>query len=440
MLVDKWILESVDILLAFFTVYLFFLYFGIFFQKKKARFNVLLGIAVLIVWQLGIPNIIHMLSVAWNICVTLGVTLFAVINIFEGKVWMKCFFSITFDVVWMLAETLIGDLLMIYGGNIIELRIFGFLASKLFLFIVTIALKKVFTNEKIRELPPGHSILILLVPIGSIYIMNAVFILAYRTEWKYAEVYSLVSAVILLIVNILIFYIYIKLADDLRIRRMNMVYEQQLDLCERHREETELATLQMRDVRHSMRNHFLSILAYAEKGECERIIRFVNDVMEGGKLRSSGVINTGNIVTDSLVGYWKKAAEDKGIEFQSEIDIPMEMPFRGADVSLILGNLLENAVEAAEQAEGERYIRFKIKYDKGNLLIIVENSHKGGLVRGKGEELRTTKADAVNHGIGIPSVRRTAEKYRGVVAIDSTEERCFVIRVVLYGIHTEKVT
>ena len=47
MLVDKWILESVDILLAFFTVYLFFLYFGIFFQKKKARFNVLLGIAVL---------------------------------------------------------------------------------------------------------------------------------------------------------------------------------------------------------------------------------------------------------------------------------------------------------------------------------------------------------------------------------------------------------
>lgn len=111
MLVDKWILESVDILLAFFTVYLFFLYFGIFFQKKKARFNVLLGIAVLIVWQLGIPNIIHMLSVAWNICVTLGVTLFAVINIFEGKVWMKCFFSITFDVVWMLAETLIGDLL-----------------------------------------------------------------------------------------------------------------------------------------------------------------------------------------------------------------------------------------------------------------------------------------------------------------------------------------
>ena len=440
MLADKWVAGAVDVLLAFLAVYLFFQYFSIFFQRKEGNFRALLGIVVLIVWQLDVSNIIHMLSAAWNICVTMGITLFAVTSIFEGKVWMKCFFSVTFDAVWMLAEMLIGDLLMIYGGNIIELRIFGSFASKLFLFIVIIALKKVFTNEKIRELSPGHSIHILLVPIGSIYIMNAVFMLAYRTEWQYAEVYSLVSAVILLIVNILIFYIYIKLADDLRIRRMNMVYEQQLDLCERHREETELAMLQMRDVRHSMRNHFLSILAYAEKGECEKIIRFVNDVMEGGKLRGSGTVNTGNIVTDSLVGYWKKAAEDRGIEFQSEIDIPMEMPFRGVDVSLILGNLLENAAEAAEKAERERYIRLKIKYDKRNLLIIVENSHKGGLVRGKGEELRTTKADAVNHGIGIPSVRRTAEKYRGVVAIDSTEERCFVIRVVLYGIHTEKVT
>lgn len=440
MLVDKWLGETVDILLALFTVYLFFLYFSIFFQREKRNFRALLGIAVLIIWQFDVSNIIHMLSAAQNICVTLGVTLFAVISIFEGKVWMRCFFSVTFDAIWMLAEMLIGDLLLIYGGNIVELQIFGSLASKLFLFIVIIALKRVFTNEKIRELPPGHSILILLIPIGSIYIMNAVFMLAYRTEWQYAEVHSLVSAIILLIVNILIFYIYIKLADDLRIRRMNMVYEQQLDLCERHREETELATLQMRDVRHSMRNHFLSILAYAEKGECERIIRFVNDVMEGGKLRSSGAINTGNIVTDSLVGYWKKAAEDKEIEFQSEIDIPMEMPFRGADVSLILGNLLENAAEAAEQAERERYIRLKIKYDKRNLLIIVENSYKGGLVRGKGEELRTTKADAVNHGIGIPSVRRTAEKYRGVVAIDDAVSGRFVIRVVLYGLHTEKVT
>lgn len=129
-----------------------------------------------------------------------------------------------------------------------------------------VALKKVFTNEKVRELPPKHSILLILILIGSMYIMNAVFILSYRTKWKAAKVHSLISAVILLFINILIFYVYIKLTDDLQVRHINMVYEQQLDLCERHQKETELSTLQMRDV------------------------------MEEGKLNISETVNTGNIV------------------------------------------------------------------------------------------------------------------------------------------------
>lgn len=66
-------------------------------------------------------------------------------------------------------------------------------------------------------------------------------------------------------------------------------------------------------------------------------------------------------MTDSLVGYWKKAAENMRIEFLSELSIPMEMPFRGADISLIIGNLLENAVEGADKAEGKKYIRFTMK-------------------------------------------------------------------------------
>ena len=121
------------------------------------------------------------------------------------------------------------------------------------------------------------------------------------------------------------------------------------------------------------------------------------------------------------------------IEFLSELSIPMEMPFRGADISLIIGNLLENAVEGADKAEGKKYIRFIMKYDRNNLLITVENSYKGKLIKGKGGELRTTKADASNHGIGLQSVRRAAEKYKGVLTIDDTLPECFCARVVLYG-------
>ena len=433
MAVDKWGIGVAYVLLAAFAIYLFFYYFSIFFQRRKKGIRVLVGIIVFISWQVVAPSVIHSLPVIWKAGMALGFTLFAVINIFEGKVWMKVFFFTTFDVIWMLSETLIGNLLLIYGANIQEQQLLGSFTSKLFFFLVIVALKKVFTNEKIMELPPVHSILIVLIPVGSIYIMNAVFILAYRAEWRYREAYSFGSVVILLFINVLIFYIYIKLAEDLQIRRMNLVYEQQLELYERYQKERELSILQIRDVRHSMRNHFLSILAYAEKGECGKIIQFVNDVMEEGKLMLSEAVNTGNIVTDSQVGYWQSVAENEGIKFQSELSIPMEMPFRGADISLILGNLLENAVEAAQKVEGEKYIRLKLKYDKRNLLVIVENNYKGELVREKENKLRTTKADAANHGIGISSVRRVAEKYQGTVNIDDTVSGRFVIRVVLYG-------
>ena len=433
MLIDNWLIGAIDILPTVFTAYIFFFYFNIFFEKKKRSIRVLTGIIVFVFWQLSIPEIVRILPAARNIGVTVGVTLFAVISIFEGKIWKKCFFVIIFDAVWMLVETLVNNLLMLYCEYLAVSQRFGAFVSKLLFFAVILALKKIFTNEEIKELPAGHNILLVFIPVGSIYIMNAVFTLAYSTSWEYAEVYSLMSVVILLVINVLVFYVYIKLADDLQVKRMNVVYEQQLELCERHQEETEISMLQIRDVRHSMRNHFISILAYAERGECDEIIQFVDDVIEDGKLELSGTVNTGNIVTDSLVGYWERIAEQKGIEFRSKLSIPMEMPFKGADISLILGNLLENAVEGAGKAEKRKYIRLKIKYDKKNLLIMVENSYKGKLVKGRGEELRTTKTDKDNHGIGLSSVRRVVGKYHGTVSIDDSIPECFVIRMVLYG-------
>ena len=110
----------------------------------------------------------------------------------------------------------------------------------------------------------------------------------------------------------------------------------------------------------------------------------------------------------------------------------MEMPFKGADISLILGNLLENAVEGAEKATKRKYIKLSVKYDRKNLLITVENSYGGKLKKVK-EELKTTKEDTANHGIGLASVRRAARKYQGTVFIDDTVPECFLVRIVLYG-------
>ena len=432
MSINKWIVAGTDILRALFIIYIFFHFFSIFLNRKKRGIQVTTGVLGLVAWQIDIFGIVSMIPIEWNIVVSIGVTLIAVFNIFEGKFIEKCFFSIIFDALWMLVETMVGNLLMIYCELVADSQVIGSFVSKLMFLVVVVALKKVFTKEEVQELSGGYGVGFIFIPIGSIYIMNAVFVLVDKAQKEYAEVYSLISVVILLLINILIGYIYIKLADDQQIRRKNTVYEQQLELCERHQEETELATLQMRDVKHNMRNNFISLLAYAEQGECEKMIGFINDVMEEGKLRVSKGTTTGNIVIDSLVEYWQRTAEKEEIEFQAELSIPMEMSFKGADISLILGNLLENAVEGAEKATKRKYIKLSVKYDRKNLLITVENSYGGKLKKVK-EELKTTKEDTANHGIGLASVRRAARKYQGTVFIDDTVPECFLVRIVLYG-------
>lgn len=435
MSMSKTLSYGTDILFIIFAVYLFFYYFDIFLKRRKRTVLSMIGLVIFMAWQFEMSSV-NLLPAYGNIIVTIITTLFAVAQIYEGKFWNKCIFTIAFNAIWMLIETISGNILLTYCCEFTDLQALGTLGSftsKIVFMIAITALKRVFTKDEIKELPVRYSFMLVLIPIGSIYIMNNIFMLGYRLHSNRANIQSAVTAVILLGVNVLVFYIYIKLADDLQLRRMTSVYEQQLDLCERHQQERELSILQLRDVRHNMKNNLVSILAYAENGDNEKIIRFVNEIMEEGGIKTSTVTNSGNIVIDSLIGYWYVEAKKVGIDFSVNLNIPMEMPFRGADICLILGNLLENAVEAAQKAEGKKYIRLHMKYDKNNLLLFVENNYKGVLIKTKDKRLKSTKTDAGNHGVGLSSVYRIAAKYHGVVTIDDGVTNRFLIRVVLYG-------
>lgn len=214
---------------------------------------------------------------------------------------------------------------------------------------------------------------------------------------------------------------------------MTLVYEQQLELCERHQQERELSMLQLRDIKHNMKNNLISILAYAENKEYEKMTGFIEEIMGEGGMMIASISNSGNIVIDSLIGYWYVTAQNKRIIFKTDICIPMIMPFKGADLSLILGNLLENAVEAAEKVEENRYINVKMKFDKNNLLLFVDNSYKGKLLKTRDNRLKSTKSDAENHGVGLASVYRAVAKYHGSVVIEDSEPGKFKIRIVLYS-------
>ena len=222
MWMDNAVSIGVNILLSAFAVYLFVYYFDIFFVQKKDKRSVITGLVVFALWQFGISTTINLPAYV-NIAITILVTLISVMIIYESTIWKKYVFVIAFNAIWMLIETLCGYILLIYCEKYAYSQPVGSFVSKIFFFVVIFALKKVFTDEEIKELPAKYSILLVLIPTGSIYIMNNIFMLGFTLDDNHASFDSAITAIILLGMNVLIFYIYMKLADDLCLRRMTSI-------------------------------------------------------------------------------------------------------------------------------------------------------------------------------------------------------------------------
>lgn len=122
------------------------------------------------------------------------------------------------------------------------------------------------------------------------------------------------------------------------------------------------------------------------------------------------------------------------IRFDVDIHIPMQLPFESADVSVLIGNILDNAIEAsAELPEEKRHIRYFMKYETNILIITVINAFSGRINKNKNGTIITCKEMPENHGIGLDSVRKVADKYHGSVVIE-TEENTFIIKIILCDI------
>ena len=109
-------------------------------------------------------------------------------------------------------------------------------------------------------------------------------------------------------------------------------------------------------------------------------------------------------------------AAENGIQMHTEIEFPRNTNIRSVDLCAIVGNLLDNALEAAGQVpEPERrYIRLIVRRINQMLVIKVENSFTT-LPASKDGELKTSKEENGLHGWGLKSARTAAEKYNGCI-------------------------
>ncbi len=190
---------------------------------------------------------------------------------------------------------------------------------------------------------------------------------------------------------------------------------------------------QIRTLRHDMAGKLMILKSFLENGKYNDASEFLSEM--DVELNSNSMrFSTGNPVTDVVINEAAFQAEKLGCEFTCDFCFTSDKGISAVDMGIVLNNLLDNALEAVSDIpEDKRYIKLSGNLKDNFFLIKIENSFDGKVIRGNDGRIVSRKngtEDENQHGIGLKSVMRIADKYLGTTDVKS-EATVFEVKVML---------
>lgn len=244
----------------------------------------------------------------------------------------------------------------------------------------------------------------------------------------------LVSSLSLLLI-ILSAVILKKLVESSENEVLVEVYQNWLNDMEEHMKDVEHLYDGIRGIRHDMKNHVadLEILLkqnHTSDGEYKIEMQKYLDDMCNTMEELDMSCNTGNPVTDVVISRKIRKAGEEKVPIECNFIYPSALNISAFDLSILLNNGLDNALEASEK-EQKPYICLDSYVRERMFFIEIRNAFTGNLPE-NGEGLHTTKSDAALHGMGMKNMKRCAEKYYGALKWKSSNGE-FLLTIMLQG-------
>jgi signal transduction histidine kinase len=400
-----------------FRIYIYWKLINSLFEKPKTgNISVLLGFVSFYILNSTVSLLCEnfTLNVITNI-----IPLIALTFLYEARFSNKIFVSLAFYVVNMMADGIMYTFVLI--TKLQSVIISSGIATVFITFLVELLFEHIINKQSRHELDKLHLITILAVPIGSIAI-------GVLTMYNYS-IKSISVAFILIVFNILIFYLYDRLQRNYAAVYEKKMLEQAIKTKNAELEIMKETQEKINFLRHDFSNHLVSIEKYAEKNDCCGILNYIQSAFDFQRLDNQ-LVETENSEIDSIINYKLQEMLQKNIEIKYSIVIPKKLKIRDFDLNIILGNLLDNAMEAMEKTKEKRFF-IDISFDRNVLYIHMENTFNGKL-KENGSGFFTLKSDSRNHGIGLQSVKNVLENYKGDI-IFSHDKNIFKTDVMLFN-------
>ena len=184
-----------------------------------------------------------------------------------------------------------------------------------------------------------------------------------------------------------------------------------------------------RQGRHDLRHHIVTIENFVKSGNLEELRRYLAEMGERYQLEDA-LVYCSNTTVNGVLSYFSREAAQNNIDYKVNLGIPEDVKIAKTDLSILFGNLLENAVEACQrQRSGEKKIQVRGQTSQNTFALAIDNTYETVPQRDKRGKFRSMKHAGT--GIGTESVKNIVSRYNGVIEFE-TKGDLFCVSVLLY--------
>lgn len=198
---------------------------------------------------------------------------------------------------------------------------------------------------------------------------------------------------ILLLFNVFVFSIYTKLGEKLIDENRNAVHAKQLDIISKSIVEQKKMMEEFHLQKHNLVNELIVLKNGIETNDEEKVISNLNRIINDFNI-SESISYSGNSTVDALINFKYAVAKEYGIKFLMKIHVPNELPIDQCDLGVVLGNTLDNAIEATKDCEvNEKTIEISMGIKKEACVLLIKNPYEHKLLLDRNGNLLSTKKD-----------------------------------------------
>lgn len=183
----------------------------------------------------------------------------------------------------------------------------------------------------------------------------------------------------------------------------------------------------VRSIRHDLKYHLNELLEYAYTHREKEIINYIEQML-GAVHVQKDMVDTGSAM-DGVLNYMIAQAQKRKISVDTHIAIPESMVVNAFDFNVIIGNLMENAIEASERISNPK-IKIDIRYNEKKLFIVISNKYNGK-VKKLGNRMISLKENKKEHGVGLANIKSVVQKYHGETDI-RYDENWFLVNIMMH--------